>query len=197
MIDVVLESHGFEIGPSFFEPFSLKKGDYVSIDFSLPADFEVENRLIKILSGVEKNNKVKVNELIIPVAAPIPKSRLSFFNNKSAVEYLNEHSILTNDVIVNLLEELDVNPTDNIYKLGITERMLLALEAAISRTRNIIISVAGLDYEGKEKVKSRLQDVIHSGALIEINYLSNRGREFLFEKAETNYNRIEVQNSQR
>ncbi|MEO0552775.1 MAG: hypothetical protein AAF149_06240 [Bacteroidota bacterium] len=48
---MVLTSEGFQIGNYFFEPFSVKNGDYIVINMPGSLDFDIEKSLHEILNG--------------------------------------------------------------------------------------------------------------------------------------------------
>ena len=88
---------------------------------------------------------------------------------------------------------MNIDPKINIYRLGANERKLLSLEAAYSKSKNIIISTAGLDYNGIEKIRSRIKRGINTGSLIELSSPSSRGREYLFDELRAKHKIVTVE----
>jgi hypothetical protein len=181
MEDMIIASKGFSVDDFFIENFTLTRGDYLSVDFYSSHDFKVEKKLYKILSGAIKSTNISISENIIPVITPMMKSGPVFLSRKTAFKYLTENSLLTKEEVMLFLNRLNINPQINIFRLGATERKLLSLEAAYSKSKNIIISTSGIDYSGIDKLRERIGKELTQGILIEINYPNSRGREYLFD----------------
>ena len=179
---MILDSKGFRIGNYFFEPFSVKNGDYIVINMPSPLDFDIEKSLHEILNGQNSKSEVLTNEVFVPVVIPVQKSRIGLFSKLTALDYLLKETDYSSDEVRIKLESYDLDPRINIYKLGANERMLLALEKSYNQSKNIILTTAGLDYNGLNQIKERIRKELAKGSLIEINYESSRGREFLFEE---------------
>lgn len=193
MQNTIITSSGFSIDGFYFDSFTLHVGEYLSIDFSTPKDFKLERALIERLCGKIELSGVTVAESIVPVITPIAKSTL--FNEKTSFKYLKNESLLGIQRITSVLEEMDIEPKMNIYRLGANERTLLSLEAAYSKSKNIIICTSGLDYTGIEKIRQRIAKEINVGSLIEISYLTSKGRKYLFETLGIRHKKIVVQSS--
>ena len=189
---MILSSKGFTIEDYFFEPFTLLRGEYMSIDFYKDQDFEIEKALREILSGDRTLDEVLIKEKVIPVIMD-EINQVQFFLKKTPLRYLEERSMLTKEKIMLLLDEIDINPKTNIYSLGANERKLLSLEAAYSKTKNIIICTSGLDYTGLEKVRNRIQKEMNMGSVLEINYPTSKGRDYLFDGSQSSHKGVTYQ----
>lgn len=192
MENTIITSEGFSIGDLRFAGFVLTRGEYLSIDFPDSLDFKVENALCEILSGNSKVEGFSVMENVIPVKTPMMKPGPALFSMKTSFKYLKENGSFTESEMITFLKEIDIDPKINIYRLGANERKLLSLEAAYSKSKNIIISTAGLDYNGIEKIRSRIKREINTGSLIELSYPSSWGREYLFDELGTNHKMVTV-----
>ncbi|AYB33364.1 hypothetical protein [Chryseolinea soli] len=191
METTILSSSGFTIDNFYFESFDISKGEYLSIDFyTSHHDFKLEEKLLEVLSGKKKMNGVRVNSKINPVVAPIAKPGPAFLSNKTSFQYLLENGTFLKEEIFSLLKKMNIEPNVNIYRLGANERRLLALEAAISLSKNIIISTSGIDYNGIDEVRRVIQRICDDGAVLEISFATSRGREYLIDGAR--YKRIAV-----
>jgi len=176
---MVLQSEGFTIDNYNFPPFTIEKGEYLTLLFSDPINFRVEKKLYEVLSGLTYNENVQISEKVTPVIEPILKHKFNFFSGKKAANYLKGNTEYSNEVIDSILQNLKIDPSSNIYSLGGSERKLLSLEVAYSKSKNIVISTSGLDYSGIERIKKRIIKELKEGCLIEINYLNSKGRDYL------------------
>jgi len=192
MENAIIKSEGFTINGFHFANFFLASGGYLSIDFQESIDFRIEKILYGILSGNIKMKEVSIMMNIISVITPMMKSGPTLFYKKTAFNYLKDESSLTPERIRSLLREINIDPKINIYRLGANERKLLSLEAAYSKSKNIITSTSGLDYNGIERIRNRVGKEIDNGSLIEITYPTSKGREYLFDDLGTRQKRIAV-----
>ena len=122
---------------------------------------------------------MKIFEKITPVIEPVLKYKISFFSGKKAFNYLKNNTEYSTERIKAILEDLKIDPATNIYSLGGSQRKLLSLEVAYSKSKNIVISTSGLDYSGIERIKERITKELKEGCLVEINYLNSKGRDYL------------------
>lgn len=194
MENIIITSRGFTVNDFAFESFTVARGEYLSIDFHEIHDFEIEKTLYEILSGKSKLANVSAIEEIAPAITPLMKSGPAFFR-KTSFKYLKEKSLLSDEKINFLLKKMDIDPRINIYKLGANERKLLSLEAAYSKSKNIVICTSDLDYAGIERVRERVAKELGSGSLIEINFPNSKGREYLFSDLGTRHKKIIVKSS--
>jgi len=187
MENTIISSRGFTIGNYYFEAFDLLKGKYVSLDFYNGQDLKIENVLYEILSGSRKIDGVLVKEEIIPIIPLVMKSSPLFFSKKTPLKYLEDNSPLPREKIISLLDEIGIDPKINIDHLGANERKMLSLEAAYSKSKNIIICTSGLDYNGLERIRNRVQQELSKGSVIEINYATSRGRDYLIDESQSSH----------
>jgi len=90
------------------------------------------------------------------------------------------------------LKEMEIDPDTDIYSLGGSKRTLLALEAAYSKSRSVIVSTSGMDPLGIERLQDRIEKEHDNGILIELNYLTSKGREYLLSNSSRRFKKINV-----
>lgn len=178
---MIVHSEGFRVNGLFFEPFSLKKGEYVVINMPSPLDFEAEKTMFSILSGQKPQVGVMHNERIVPVLLPLKKWRIFPFSTYTPATYLGEGYVIRREDIKHRLREIAIEPNIAMWQLSVAERMLLALEKAYMHSKNVILTTSGIGYMGLDRVRARLTKEMPHGSMIELNYESSRGREYLFE----------------
>jgi hypothetical protein len=186
----IIKCEGFSIENLYFEEFTLQNGGYISIDFSEGHDGKVEMILYEIFSGKRKMSGVLTSAQIIPIISPVVGPGPAIFFNRTAGKFLKEQSLFSDEDTIDILKEMDINPKISIYSLGANERKLLSLEAAYSKTKNIIICTSGLDYTGLEKVRNRIQKERHIGSVLEINYPTSKGRDYLFDASQSSHKNV-------
>ena len=192
MPDIIVSSSGFTNNGLYYEGFALARGEYMSIDFEQSLESESETGLCDILTGQVNLPCVSVTERIVPVFMPMMKAGPGFLSQKKSFKYLQENSSLTHEEIFFRLEEMKIDPNVNIYRLGGSERKLLALEAAYSKSKNIIISKSGIDYIGRERIWERIEKELDRGLLIELNYPTSKGREYFSRDSLKSFKKINV-----
>ncbi|MFZ6010327.1 MAG: hypothetical protein ACOYXT_08250 [Bacteroidota bacterium] len=88
------------------------------------------------------------------------------------------------DDVNDILNIIAVKPNEKVSSLGFNERKLLAFEIACAKAKNVIINRSGLDYSGLSKIRERIIPFLKAGGtVIELNYLTSRGRDYLLEGA--------------
>lgn len=189
---MILKAKDFHIKDLEFKQFSLNVGEYLSIDMPGAIDWDTLDLLLQSLSGKIKSDSIELGGDIIPVYEPIVKSKATFLFRKSAYRFLKEGTGYSKEKIDSILDGLGIDPKINIYRLGANEKMLLALENAYSKSKNIILLTSGLDYNGIKRVKERVWKELNQGSLIEINYESSGKREYLFKENEVKSKRMRV-----
>lgn len=189
--NMVIKSTGFTIGKFYFPAFSVGMGEYLSIDFPDLFDHTVHKVLCAILSGAKRHESVQLMMDFIPIE-PFPTSRFDVFRKTAILKYLETNGGHPNENIVNWLKENNLSPEQNVYRLGISDKKLLALEVAYRKARNIIICTAGLDYTSVDKIKTRILKEQERGSIIEINYPTTKGREYLFDDSTMRLDKLTV-----
>jgi|GEM_PF-5632020 len=193
MVNFIISSDGFQANGFFFPGFSLKEQEYLSIDMPGNLDFDFNRALCGILSGGTKIPQISLSRTVVPVLIPETNLLSTIFLAKTAYRFLKDESILPDETIYSVLDKMGVNPKFAFHKLGMNEKKILALEAAYSKSRNIILCAAGLDYMGYQSVRNRIFKEMELGSTIEINYPNSRGRDYLFKEPEVICKRIVVE----
>lgn len=185
-MEAIIKSEGFESTAHYVPPFVLNRGEYLSLNFHQAHEFEEEIQIRKILGGIEKLPSVNLSDLVISVSGNFKYPFFAnFFKSKKAFSLLKEKTNLTDKQIHGALEQIGIKSIEKVYSLGFSEKMLLQLEVAYSKSKNIIISTSGLDYTGINKVRQRVLKELSEGSVIELNYLSSKGREYLVTEEHT------------
>jgi len=181
-MDAIIINEGFQVGNLYVPPFTLSKGEYLSLNFPSDYDQKEEARITQILTGRTKSLAVKIFEEMTYVSSDF---RYPFFKQlfKPATVFtlLKKATNLSDDAIASALHNLNIKSNEFLSSLGFNERKLLALEMAYSKSKNIITNCSGLDYTGISAVRKRVLQDLEKGSLIELNYLSSKGREYFLD----------------
>jgi len=172
---------GFNIQSMFIGPFTLSKGECMAIDFPGALDFSIQDTLFRVLTGQQMEPAVTLGGKFVSVKPMISKPFTSLFMRTTAMQFLVANSAYDRALAEAYLNSNSIDPDIDINKLGYNDRLLLSLEVAYSKCKNIIISTSGLDYTGIQNIRNRVITEIENGAIIEITYPDTRGRTRLFD----------------
>jgi hypothetical protein len=181
-MQMIIKSSGFKFKDLYIPSFNLYTGEYVSLNFPGAYDPEIEEWIVNTLIGKNRLSTVTVTGVV----SFVPSSfRYSFFDKlfktKTTFTILKAEMMLPDRDIKAILDNLSIRPDQSLLELGFNEQKLLGLEIAYSKSKNIIINCSGLDYSGMAKLKERISPNLFEGSVIELNYLTSKGREYLFD----------------
>jgi hypothetical protein len=170
-MSIALKSDGFMFGDVYIPPFNLYEGNYVVLNYDAVFDFQKDYLLREILSASKKNDAIQTSFLFVSLYEPWTYESRSFVNygEKTVENYLLDVKLMTN--VKGICERLGLKPKMKLNTLAGTDKKLLAIEAAYSKTSHIVLNTAGIDPLGIERVYNRLEEeIIKGGTVIEIEY---------------------------
>ena len=166
MNDKVIDCLGFKLGDISVPPFELNVGEFKQIQWL----FSEKDRFLKIVTGKEKHPALKIFKPIDVVSPPISKNWFSWiFDRQTAKDYLLKNTIFSNDDVMDVLQKFNIHPNLPIHSMGLTQRLLLALEIAWTQVNVVIFTTAGLDPLGVETICESVKARLDGGASLHVS----------------------------
>jgi hypothetical protein len=153
MADIFIDGQGFSIGRWYFPPFSLRRGECISL--RLPKEAVVdEERIIRCLTGSESVPGLNLNaRVLFAKSAAAPSGWRRWFQDPTPFVWLQRNTTLSEDAIRSILLEHRIDQMIPLSHHAGTPRMLLGLEKAYAmRPEGVVFSTSGLDPLGVRDV---------------------------------------------
>jgi hypothetical protein len=161
---IVLENKGIKTDTFYVPPFVLYEGEVVVVYLSGGGHYyDTEMFLKDIFCGNTEHKNVIVNKKITFIDYFRESNFRDIFFPSRVNRYIKKDADLTNPFLVKLFENKYVTRETKMNKLGGTQRKLIRLYVAFSKTKDIIFDLAGLDPQGAELTFKMVKEVVKNG----------------------------------
>ncbi len=149
MDDHCIDSQGFCVGGWGFPPFSLRRGECITLNLPQEARTDHES-IVATLTGSKPVAGLNLCASVVYVESAISSSGWRrWFRDPTPWDWLKENTTLSEDVIQSILIEHEMDRRIPLSSYAGTPRLILGLHAAYARNPAVIVfSTAGLDPRG-------------------------------------------------
>lgn len=161
---IVLENKGIKTDTFYIPPFVLYEGEVVVLFLYNGKHFyDTEMYLKDIFCGNIKHENVTLYKEMTFVDFFRESNFRDLFFPSTINRYLKSQADLTNPFLVKLFEDKYVTRKTRMNKLGGTQRKLLNLYVTLSKTKDIVFDVAGLDPQGAVLTFKMVEETVKDG----------------------------------
>lgn len=162
---MILKSTGIIIGNYFIPPFEVREGELVVLYLYGGAHYHhLKSELVKILTGKRHHPGVKISSrCTFAEHVAVPAIRRWFFP-VTVGGYIKRHAALSPQYSSLIYQREGITPKTRVRDLSITERKILSIYAALSRTNNIIFDFVGQGPTSAEETMQIVRESISSGS---------------------------------
>lgn len=161
---MLIRNNGIKTDTFYIPPFELNRGEIVVIYlFNGPHFFETEMFLKDIFIGNRIHENVFLDQEMTFVEHFVESKFRRFFFPVTVGEYLRKHADLNNPYASKIYENKWITEKTKVNHLAGTQRKLLSLYSAISKTNKIIFDLVALDPKGSEEVYEIVKQLVKLG----------------------------------
>ena len=161
---IVLENKGIKTDTFYIPPFVLYEGEIVVLFLYNGQHFyDTEMYLKDIFCGNTKHENVTLHKNMTFVDFFRESNFKDIFFPSTINRYLKKHTDFSNLFLLKLFEDKYVTRKTRINKLGGTQRKLLNLYVTLSKTKDIVFDVAGLDPQGALLTFTMVEETVKNG----------------------------------
>ena len=161
---IVLENKGIKTDAFYIPPFVLHEGEIVVLFLYNGQHFyDTEMYLKDIFCGNVKHENVTLHKNMTFVDFFRESNFKDIFFPSTINRYLDKHADLSNPFLVKLFNDKYVTRKTRMNKLGGTQRKLLNLYVTLSKTKDIVFDVVGLDSQGALLTFNLVEETVKNG----------------------------------
>lgn len=164
IMNIVLENKGIKTDTFYVPPFVLQEGEgLVLYLYNGDHFYDTEMFLKAIFCGTTKHKNMTLHKNMTFVEHFKESNFRSRFSPITVGEYLRKNANL-NDPFSKKIFEIDwITSKTKMNKLPGTPRKLLCLYATLSKTKDIVFDLAGLDHEGVDFTFKMVKEAVKNG----------------------------------
>ncbi|MCD0466289.1 hypothetical protein [Flavobacterium sp. ENC] len=163
-MNIVIENKGIKTDSFYVPAFVLLESEVVVLYlFGGGYYYDTEMFLKDIFCGNIKHENVTTNKRMMFVDYFRESNFIDVFFPSKVNRYVKKDADLTNPFLVKLFEDKYVTRKTKMNSLGGTQRKLISLYVAFSKTKDIIFDLAGLDAQGAELTFKLVKEAVKNG----------------------------------
>lgn len=147
------ESHGFSIGRWFFPPFTVRRGECITLELPQPARLDCD-RIIAAFTGSEPPAGLNFHSMVA-LAEPARSTSgwKRWFYDPTPFDWLRKKTRLSVDAIKSIVTEHDMDRHVPLSRYAGTPKLICGLFATYARQPDVIIfATEGIDPSGVQAV---------------------------------------------
>lgn len=158
---MIIENRGLKTNTFSIPPFILNKGEIVVVYISNGEYYNnIELCLKDLFTGKTTNKSINIHHPLSDIHHFKESKFRRFLHPITVGEYLKKNANLNSPYANKIYENNWITKNTNVNSLAGTPRKLLSIYATLTRAKNIVVDLAGLDPMGAERICEVVKEAV-------------------------------------
>jgi hypothetical protein len=161
---MILQNKGIQTTSFYIPPFDLNEGELIVINLFNGRHFhETEMFLKDLFTSKTKNKNVRLFNKLAFVEHFFESPFRRLFYPVTVKEYLRKNADPGSSFATKIYEIKWISEKTNVNHLAGTTKMLLRLYATLSKKKNIVFDLVGVDPQGAQEIYELVKETVSNG----------------------------------